>query len=168
MEIRAWWCKLCSILLHNSLRISDQDKSFAMEHDVSQVFFFLLRKIGYESAYYALCHVILWQASLFPLAQCCSSVVWGIISDRTGRKVCIYTCALQPIEHMLALKEIQHFLRGEKQIRTPLVQGFVCNSWFLQNWKTGSNECGPRGNSGVGAMGHACSRPWRLGAQRAP
>jgi hypothetical protein len=62
----------------------------------------------------------------------------------------------------------QHFLRGEKQIRTPLVQGFVCNSWFLQNWKTGSNECGPRGNSGEGAMGHACSRPWRLGAQRAP
>jgi hypothetical protein len=129
--------------------------------------FFLLRKIGYESVYYALCHVILWQASLFPLAQCCSCVVWGIISDRTGRKVRIYTCAVQPIEDMLALKEIQDLLQGEKQIRTPLVQGFVCNCWFLQDWKTGSNECGPRGNSGVGAMGHACSRPWRLGAQRA-
>jgi len=30
--------------------------------------FFLLSKIGYESINYALCHVIFWQASLFPLA----------------------------------------------------------------------------------------------------
>jgi len=76
--------------------------------------FFLLRKIGYEYVNYALCHVIFWQASLFPLEQCCSCVIWGIIYDKTGRKVCIYTCAMQLIEDMFALKEIQHLLQGEK------------------------------------------------------
>lgn len=30
---------------------------------------------------------VIWQASLFPLAQCCTSMLWGVISDRTGRKV---------------------------------------------------------------------------------
>ncbi|CAM6035092.1 unnamed protein product [Sphagnum compactum] len=35
-------------------------------------------------------HAIGWHAgllaSLFPLAQCCTSMLWGVISDRTGRK----------------------------------------------------------------------------------
>jgi hypothetical protein len=89
--------------------------------------FFLLRKIGYESMNYALCHVIFWQALLFPLAKCYNCLVWGIIFDKIGHKICIYTCTVQLIKYMLALKEIQHLLQGEKLIRTFLVKGFVCN-----------------------------------------
>jgi len=40
----------------------------------------------------------------------------------------------------------------------------MCNCWFSQDWKIGSNECGPWGNLGVGTMGHACNHPWHLGA----
>jgi hypothetical protein len=43
---------------------------------------------------------------------------------------------MQLIEDMLALKEIQHLLQGDKQIQTLLVQGFVGNYWFSQDWKT--------------------------------
>ncbi|KAH8968083.1 hypothetical protein BDL97_03G110700 [Sphagnum fallax] len=41
-------------------------------------------------------------ASLFPLAQCCSSVVWGIISDRTGRKPSLaFGCATSAVSAIL-------------------------------------------------------------------
>jgi hypothetical protein len=33
---------------------------------------------------FCVCHE---QASLFPMAQFCTSMMWGVISDKTGRKV---------------------------------------------------------------------------------
>ncbi len=60
MEIKAWWCELCSILLHKSLLISYQEKCFVMQHDVLLQVLMISWSIFCGRSWVSFVYIFLW------------------------------------------------------------------------------------------------------------